>query len=128
MSCKNLPNILHLPEKKYHRWQKLGTNGHPQLANMVINQANNLKKNLKITAQNYTPKNYEYNDLGTMATIGINKAVADLQFLKMTGFFAWLILDVFTLNAYFKCSKQIDNFYKLGLGIYYKRHCIATDT
>lgn len=33
---------------------------------------------------------FHYNDLGSMATIGRNKAVVDLPFLKFQGFFAWL--------------------------------------
>ena len=65
--------------------------GHPQLANVAINQAKNLAKNLKNMQSGRTLKEYEYKDLGTMATIGRNKAVVDLPHLKLTGFFAWLI-------------------------------------
>jgi NADH:ubiquinone reductase (H+-translocating) len=35
-------------------------------------------------------QDYEYRDLGTMATIGRNKAVVDLPFLKFKGHLAWL--------------------------------------
>lgn len=65
--------------------------GHPQLANVAINQAENLAKNFKLIAQNKTTKNFEYKDLGSMATIGRNKAVVDLPFFKFQGYFAWLI-------------------------------------
>jgi len=34
---------------------------------------------------------YEYKDLGSMATVGRNKAVVDVGKLKMKGYFAWLI-------------------------------------
>ena len=65
--------------------------GHPQLANVAINQAHTLAKNLKKTIQNKATKNFEYNDLGSMATIGRNKAVVDLPFIKFQGYFAWLV-------------------------------------
>ncbi|WP_394758479.1 NAD(P)/FAD-dependent oxidoreductase [Flavobacterium sp.] len=65
--------------------------GHPQLANVAINQAKNLATNLKKIVQNKPTKNFEYKDLGSMATIGRNKAVVDLPFFKFQGYFAWLI-------------------------------------
>jgi NADH:ubiquinone reductase (H+-translocating) len=65
--------------------------GHPQLANVAINQAKNLAKNFKYLVQNKTTVNFEYKDLGSMATIGRNKAVVDLPFFKFQGYFAWLV-------------------------------------
>lgn len=64
---------------------------HPQLANVAINQAKNLARNLKRIQLDIKPKEYEYKDLGAMATIGRNKAVVDFPFLKITGFLGWLI-------------------------------------
>lgn len=69
----------------------LYSKGHPQLANVAINQAKVLAKNLKYLIQGKATREYEYKDLGTMATIGRNKAVVDLPFLKFKGFFAWVI-------------------------------------
>jgi len=65
--------------------------GHPQLANVAISQAKNLAKNLSRIIQNKTPIKYEYKNLGTMATIGKNKAVADFPTIKFKGYFAWFI-------------------------------------
>lgn len=65
--------------------------GHPQLANVAINQARNLADNLKRLNKGKETVFYEYKDLGTMATIGRNKAVVDLPFFKFNGFFAWVI-------------------------------------
>lgn len=62
-------------------------NVHPQVANVAINQAKNLAYNLNKTKTN----EFEYNDLGSMATIGRNKAVVDLPHFKFKGYFAWLI-------------------------------------
>lgn len=36
------------------------------------------------------PQPFKYTDRGTMAVIGMNKAVGDLHFMKVTGIFAWL--------------------------------------
>ena len=61
--------------------------GHPQLANVAINQAKNLAFNFNKNKTN----EFEYKDLGAMATIGRNKAVVDLPYFKFSGYFAWLI-------------------------------------
>jgi len=63
---------------------------HPQLANVAINHAKLLAKNLYRLEQNRVTTNFEYKDLGSMATIGRNKAVVDLPFLHFSGYFAWL--------------------------------------
>ena len=65
--------------------------GHPQVANVAINQGKNLGKNFVRSLKGKKIKQYEYKDLGTMATIGKNKAVVDLKYLKFKGFFAWLV-------------------------------------
>lgn len=63
--------------------------GHPQLANVAINQAKLLAKNLKRKFNGKVLEEYEYRDLGTMATVGRNKAVVDLPFAKFKGLLAW---------------------------------------
>lgn len=65
--------------------------GHPQVANVAINQANNLAANLKKTLKNKRMKEYEYTDLGSMATIGKHRAVVDFPLLHLQGRFAWYI-------------------------------------
>ena len=65
--------------------------GHPQVANVAVNQAKNLAKNLLSDKPISNWKEYEYKDLGSMATIGKNKAVVDLPRLKFKGWFAWII-------------------------------------
>ena len=65
--------------------------GHPQLANVAINQAKNLARNLKKGLQPGVITEFEYKDLGSMATIGRNKAVVDLPFIKFKGYIAWLV-------------------------------------
>lgn len=64
---------------------------HPQVANVAINQAKLLAKNLKHIILNKPCREYEYKDLGAMATIGRNKAVVDLPYIRFKGYFAWLV-------------------------------------
>jgi len=66
-------------------------NGHPQLANVAINQGKNLAHNFLMQIKGKEQKAYEYRDLGSMATIGKRRAVVDLPFIKFQGFFAWFV-------------------------------------
>ncbi len=83
-------NIFALGDIAYMETPKY-PGGHPQLANVAINQAKNLTRNLKKIIKGKPPAEYEYRDLGSMATIGQNKAVADFPFVSLKGFFAWII-------------------------------------
>jgi len=65
--------------------------GHPQVANVAINQARNLAKNLKLLLKSKPLREYEYRNKGSMATIGKNKAVVDLPFIRFQGYFAWFV-------------------------------------
>ena len=61
-------------------------NGHPQLAQPALQQAANLAKNLN----QGTRRPFLYNDKGSMATVGRNRAVVELKKYKFGGFLAWL--------------------------------------
>lgn len=65
--------------------------GHPQVANVAINQGKLLADNFKRLVQNKKTTDFEYNDLGSMATIGTNKAVVDLPWIHFKGYLAWLV-------------------------------------
>jgi NADH dehydrogenase len=77
-------DIAFMTEEKY-------PNGHPQVAQVAIQQAKNLAKNFKGMFTHAGLKEFSYRDLGSMATIGRNKAVADFPRWKFAGFFAWLL-------------------------------------
>ena len=77
-------------------------NGHPQVAQVAIQQAKNLAKNLKLINDGkdesvLTP--FKYNNLGSMATIGRNKAVVEIGKLRSQGFFAWILWLVVHLRS-----------------------------
>lgn len=67
--------------------------GHPQVAQVAIQQGLNLAKNFKAMVENKPLKPFAYNDKGSMAIIGRAKAVVDLPSPKwhFKGFFAWII-------------------------------------
>ena len=73
--------------------------GHPQLAQVAIQQGNNLAKNLKRLAAGKKLKPFRYKNLGTMATVGRNRAVAEFSTVKFGGFMAWFLWLVVHLRS-----------------------------
>ena len=73
--------------------------GHPQMAQPAIQQGKNLAKNIskKELVKDLTP--FKYKDLGSMATVGRNKAVVELPNAKFQGFFAWILWLVVHLKS-----------------------------
>ncbi len=61
-------------------------NGHPQVAQPAIQQARNLAKNLNAGEMKIP---FKYKNKGIMATIGRNKAIAQIGKLIFAGRFAW---------------------------------------
>ena len=65
-------------------------NGNAMLASVAEQQGAHLAKNMNLVAKGKSMIPFTYNDKGTMATIGRNKAVVDLSFIKFGGFLGWL--------------------------------------
>ncbi|HEK22051.1 MAG: FAD-dependent oxidoreductase [Mucilaginibacter sp.] len=67
--------------------------GHPQVAQVAIQQGKNLAKNFVAMQKKSSPTPFNYFDKGSMAIIGKNKAVVDLPQLGLhfSGFTAWLM-------------------------------------
>lgn len=65
--------------------------GHPMMAQPALQQGKLLAKNIVAELNNKSLKSFKYNDKGSMATIGRNKAVVDLKKWKFQGVFAWFI-------------------------------------
>jgi NADH dehydrogenase len=82
-------------------------NGHPQVANVAINQAKLLAKNLNALQYGKSLQDYEYKDLGSMATIGTNKAVVDIGKIHLKGYFAWLIWMFLHLMLILSVKKKL---------------------
>ncbi|EHQ40961.1 NAD(P)/FAD-dependent oxidoreductase [Myroides odoratus] len=65
--------------------------GHPMMAQPAIQQGQLLATNLIQLREGKPLKKFTYNDKGSMATIGRNKAVVDLPKFHFSGFFAWFV-------------------------------------
>lgn len=77
-------------------------NGHPQVAQVAIQQAKNLANNLKLIDQGADSSAltaFHYKNLGSMATIGRNKAVVEIGKFRSQGFFAWVLWLVVHLRS-----------------------------
>jgi NADH dehydrogenase len=81
-------DIFAIGDLSYMPLQKF-PNGHPQVAQVAIQQARNLGRNL-ISMQKEKPlKPFDYRDFGSLATIGRNRAVVDLKYIRFHGLMAW---------------------------------------
>ncbi len=65
--------------------------GHPMMASVACQQGIFLANNLKRIVKGEELKRYEHIDRGSMATVGKNKAVADLPNFKTQGILAWYL-------------------------------------
>ena len=74
-------------------------NGHPQLAQVAIQQGELLAKNLKRLQKGQDMKPFHYRNLGSMATVGRNRAVAEFSKVKIQGWFAWVMWLVVHLRS-----------------------------
>lgn len=74
--------------------------GHPQVAQVAIQMARRLAKNLNGLAEGKAPEKFVYQDRGSLATIGKYAAVADVGPLKFDGIVAWwlwLFIHILTI-------------------------------
>ena len=81
--------------------------GHPQMAQVAIQQAALLAKNLKARLTGGKQQTFRYKDLGSMATIGRNRAVAEIGKAKWGGFTAWLLWLVVHLRSILSVRNKV---------------------
>jgi NADH:quinone reductase (non-electrogenic) len=62
----------------------------PGISPVAMQQGRHAARNVMAMIQGRKPQRFRYWDKGTMATIGRNKAVADLKFVHLSGLPAWL--------------------------------------
>ncbi|HJC93045.1 MAG TPA: NAD(P)/FAD-dependent oxidoreductase [Candidatus Phocaeicola excrementigallinarum] len=74
-------------------------NGHPQLAQVAIQQGKLLAENLLRQEKGDPMKPFHYKNLGSMATVGRNKAVAEFSKVKTQGLIAWFLWLVVHLRS-----------------------------
>lgn len=84
-------NIFAIGDIAYMEEGEAFPKGHPQVAQVAIQQGKQLAKNFKKLSKDKELEPFTYNNLGAMATIGRHLAVVDLPRWKTQGFFAWFI-------------------------------------
>ncbi len=84
-------NVFAIGDIAYMEEEAAFPKGHPQVAQVAIQQGKHLADNLKKMSKGKPLKPFKYNDLGAMATIGRHLAVVDLPRFKTQGSFAWLV-------------------------------------
>ena len=97
-------------------------NGHPQVAQTAIQQGINVAKNFQAALKGEVLKPFSYNDKGSMAIIGNNKAVVDLPKpkLHLKGFIAWLAWLFIHLLSLITYRNRIRTFYNWMIAYFTK--------
>lgn len=81
-----MPDVYAIGDLGYHSTEKY-PRGFPQLAQVAIQQGRFVARCLN---RGEAKEEFEYNDKGSMATIGRNRAVADIKNLHLGGWTAWM--------------------------------------
>lgn len=93
-------DIAFMTEEKY-------PNAHPQVAQVAIQQAECLAKNIKNILTGKPLQPFHFKNKGVMATVGRNRAVVDLPHLHFQGFFAWFVWLFVHLFSIFGAKNRI---------------------
>ncbi|RPE09591.1 NAD(P)/FAD-dependent oxidoreductase [Chitinophaga lutea] len=64
--------------------------GYPMVAQVAMQQGKQLGKNITASLRGRAMKPFRYADLGSMATIGRNRAVAEFAGIRLSGYLAWV--------------------------------------
>jgi len=96
--------------------------GHPQVAQVAIQQGRNLAANFIRIAEQKVPRNFTYKDRGSMAIIGSNKAVVDLPKprIHLNGFIAWLAWLFIHLMSLISYRNRFRTFYNWTVAYFSK--------
>ena len=89
LSLKNHEDIFVIGDLAHFAHQ--GDRPLPGVAPVAMKQGEYVASLLKKRAAGKTVTQFKYQDLGSMAVIGQNKAVANLNFTRLSGFAAWIV-------------------------------------
>ncbi|GEO04112.1 NADH dehydrogenase [Adhaeribacter aerolatus] len=111
---QGLQNIFAIGDTSLQTTDTKWPKGHPQLAQVAIQQGKNLARNFKSLLRGKSLTPFSYHDKGSMAIIGRSKAAADIPrpLLHIKGFIAWvmwLIVHLFSLIHYRNRIKTMYN-------------------
>jgi NADH dehydrogenase len=110
---KGLRNIYAIGDISIQETDPVYPQGHPQVAQVAIQQGHRLARNLLAMAKNKPLKPFKYFDRGDMAIVGRHHAVADLFKHKVhlsgfLGLMSWLFIHLISLVNY---NNKIKTFY-----------------
>lgn len=88
---KGFENIFAIGDQCLQTVDKKYPNGHPQLAQVAIQQGKLLAENLNRLSRNKPTKAFTYHNKGSMAIISKYRAVVDLPQGFFNGIFAWMV-------------------------------------
>lgn len=110
---KGMPNIFAIGDTCIQVSDFKFPDGHPQLAQVAIQQGRRLAKNFIAIQSGRSRKLFSYFDKGTMAIIGWNKAVVDIPKprIHFKGFLAWLTWIFIHLLFLVNYRNRIRTFY-----------------
>lgn len=106
-------NVYAIGDTSYTATDSKFPEGHPQVAQVAIQQGQNLAQNFKNILVQKPLKSFVYHDKGSMAIIGRNKAVVDLPSPKwhFNGFIAWFIWLFIHLISLITYRNRIQTFW-----------------
>lgn len=109
-----MPDVYAIGDTCLQTTDKDWDKGHPQLAQVAIQQGKNLANNFVAKLQNKSLTSFKYNDKGSMAIIGRNKAVAEIPkpkifFKGFIAWMAWLFVHLFSLVNFRNKLKTFGN-------------------
>ncbi|WP_426667391.1 NAD(P)/FAD-dependent oxidoreductase [Mucilaginibacter sp. McL0603] len=110
---KGLNNIFAIGDTSIQSHELKFPNGHPQMAQVAIQHGVNLAENFESILREKFLKPFVYNDKGSMAIIGRNRAVVDMPDNKMhfNGFLAWFMWLFIHLLSLVKNRNRITTLY-----------------
>ncbi|WP_353088192.1 NAD(P)/FAD-dependent oxidoreductase [Flavobacterium sp.] len=117
------PNVYALGDTALMETDPDFPNGHPQVAQVAMQQGCNFAKNIVRELKNQPPIPFHYNDKGSMAIIGRNKAVVDLvrPNWHFSGFLAWLTWLLVHLMSLSMPRNKVNTLYHWALA-YFSRN------
>jgi NADH dehydrogenase len=110
---KGLNNIFAIGDTSIQSHELKYPNGHPQMAQVAIQHGLNLAENFESILRGKFLKPFVYNDKGSMAIIGRNRAVVDMPNNKIhfSGFLAWFMWLFVHLLSLVKNRNRITTLY-----------------
>lgn len=107
---KGMTNVFCIGDQSIIEGDESYPLGHPQVAQVAMQQAENVAKNIQLCEAHQDMKPFTYNNLGTMATIGRKRAVAEIRGFKFGGFIAWLLWLVVHLRSILGIKNKLNVF------------------